>query len=76
MRRKLRLYLIGILSLGYLFVLSIRSYRAISKIILSNSLSRYLEYSAVMFGVLNAIYQIAFQTTQDQYLHGYSSVHA
>jgi hypothetical protein len=75
MRRKLRLYLIGILSLEYVFVLSIRSYRAISKVILSNSLSSYLEYSAVMFGVLNAIYQIAFQTPQGQYLYGYSSVH-
>ncbi|KAJ5966614.1 hypothetical protein N7481_013328 [Penicillium waksmanii] len=42
MRRKVRIYLIGILSLGYL---------------------------AVVFGVLNAIYQIAFTTITDRYLN-------
>jgi hypothetical protein len=70
MRRKVRLYLIGILSLGYVSVLSIEVIVQSQK---SSHLTHYLEYSAVIFGVLNAIYQIAFQTTQDQYLYGCSS---
>ncbi|KAJ5657800.1 uncharacterized protein N7484_001449 [Penicillium longicatenatum] len=41
MRRKVRFYLIGILSLGYV---------------------------AVIFGVMNAVYQIAFPSTTDEYL--------
>ncbi|KAJ5552476.1 hypothetical protein N7494_001854 [Penicillium frequentans] len=42
MSRKVRLYLIGILSLGYV---------------------------AVIFGIMNAIYQIAFPSSTDQYLN-------
>ncbi|KAJ6056709.1 hypothetical protein N7444_005807 [Penicillium canescens] len=65
MRRKVWLYLIGILSLDmcpfFPFEVIVQSQK-------SSYLTHYLEYSAVIFGVLTVIYQIAFQTTQDQYL--------
>lgn len=66
MRRRVRIYLIGILSLGYLYVVS---YVAFSAMKIEAPLTILYGRRAVVFGVLNAIYQIAFTKITDQYLY-------
>lgn len=64
MKRKLRIYLVGILSLGYLWVLDPPFLRPVSRMMIANS--HIFPGSAVAMGVVKAVYQIAFGKQSDK----------